>query len=173
MISTMCEPQVKRGLADNPQCWSTGDSGYLSTLRVTDKYTANSQAVPRGDVVMGSLDDEEETQRVLIGAVMTASGISCQDAWCRYVEYTGLVDVFAIDAYLAGLMPLPLEECNLLAHAVNELIDEQPLPARAPHRGATPWCADSSNTADNDALDELLRQWLLSSKRDQTGRWQP
>ncbi|MUK03564.1 hypothetical protein GM708_17695 [Vibrio cholerae] len=88
---------------------------------------------------MGSLDDEEETQRVLIRAAMVTSDISCQDAWCRYVEYTGLADAVSIDAYLAGVVSLPLEECNLLAHAVNELIDEQPPPARAPHRGAIPW----------------------------------
>jgi hypothetical protein len=79
---------------------------------------------------------------------------------------------FAQRWYLAGVMSLPLEECNLLAHAVNELIDEQPPPARAPHRGVIPWATGNPDRPeDGGALDELLRQWLLSSARDQTRGW--
>jgi hypothetical protein len=120
---------------------------------------------------MDKLDDDEETQRVLIRAAMLASDISCQDAWIRYVEYTGRVDAFTIDAYLAGIFALPLEECNLLAHAINELIDENPAPARAPHRGNIPWAIDTLAGPQEDVvLDELLRQWLLSPTRDRNRR---
>jgi hypothetical protein len=114
------------------------------------------------------LSDEEQTQRVLIKAAMVASDIPHRDAWQRYVEYSGLVDTFGVRAYLAGMVSLPLDECNLLAHAVNELIDEQPPPLRAPYRSTTKRAgtivpAGLAGVGEHDeSRDELLRQWLFS-----------
>lgn len=118
-------------------------------------------------------DKEEETQRVLIHAAMTASNISCLYAWRRYAQYTGVVDLFGIRAYLEGLVSLPLEECNLLAHAVNELIDERPPPPRAPHRGPIPWALRPSSPSERDeAPDELLTQWLMETSAETTYWWE-
>lgn len=111
---------------------------------------------------MDPWNDEEETQRVLIDAAMIASDVPSVDAWLRYFALGGAADAFDVDAYLAGLQPLPLAECNLLAQAVNELIDEQPPRPRAPYRRAA---ATTSSTAagGEEALDGLLRQWLFGA----------
>ncbi len=42
------------------------------------------------------------------------------------------IDEYEVEAYLTGIMQLPQSECNLLALAVNELIDELPPRRRAP-----------------------------------------
>ncbi|MEC5201097.1 hypothetical protein RCH21_003353 [Arthrobacter sp. PL16] len=122
---------------------------------------------------MSLLDREEETQRVLINAAMMASDISCRTAWRRYTEYTGMVDQFGISAYLAGLVALPVEECNLLAHAVNELIDERPPPLKAPHRGPTPWSLGPTSGGEHDKTrDELLTRWLMDTSAETRYRWE-
>jgi hypothetical protein len=114
-------------------------------------------------------DEEEEAQRVQILEAIEASDIPLRAVWARYFEYTGLVAVFETSAYLEGVMTLPIEECNLLAHAVNELIDEQPLPPRAPHRttmagpASVTGLGNPCNADDVVAIDEQLRQWLLGS----------
>ncbi|MDQ0734726.1 hypothetical protein [Arthrobacter agilis] len=116
---------------------------------------------------MGPQDTEEETQRVLIDAAMIASDIACEDAWLRYFGLGGTLDDFDIDGFLAGLISLPLTECNLLAHAVNELIEEQPPHPKAPYRTSR---FEPVNTGGrDDVLDELLRQWLFGST-DRTHR---
>jgi hypothetical protein len=118
-------------------------------------------------------DEEEETQRVLINAAMTASNISCLRAWRRYAQYTGIVDLFSIRAYLEGLVSLPLEECNVLARAVNELIDERPPPPRAPHRGPIPWTLSPSSPSEGDeASDRLLSQWLMDTSAETSYWWE-
>jgi hypothetical protein len=121
---------------------------------------------------MSLLDEQEETQRALINAAITASNLSCWDVWRRYAEYTGIVNLFGIRAYLGGLVSLPVEECNLLAHAVNELIDERPSPPRAPHRGPIPWSISATNLGErNTALDELLTRWLMDTPHQESRHW--
>jgi hypothetical protein len=117
-------------------------------------------------------DKEEETQRLLISAAITASNVSYENAWRRYVEYTGLVDRLGIHAYLAGIVSLPVVECNLLAHAVNELIDEQPAPPRAPHRNTPtgpPSVAECAKDIEShEAVRDIFSQLLLSVTHDKT-----
>jgi hypothetical protein len=121
---------------------------------------------------MSLLDEEEEAQRVLIIEAMTASDISCWNAWQRYSEYTGVVNLFGIRAYLAGMVSLPIEECDLLAHAVNELIDERPPPPKASYRGVIPRRTNSISTGDRDkALDDHLAQWFANTSPDEAHRW--
>jgi hypothetical protein len=121
---------------------------------------------------MSLLNEQEETQRALINAAITASNLSCWDVWRRYAEYTGIVNLFGIRAYLGGLVSLPVEECNLLAHAVNELIDERPPPPRAPHRGLIPWSISATNLGERDrALDELLTRWLMDTSHEKSHHW--
>jgi hypothetical protein len=121
---------------------------------------------------MSLLNEEEETQRALITAAITASGLSCWDVWRRYVDYTGIVNLFGVRAYFGGLVSLPVEECNLLAHAVNELIDERPPPPRAPHRGPVPWSVgpwsigETSVGKRDTALDEVLTRWLMDTSHE-------
>ncbi len=73
-----------------------------------------------------------EEQRALIGRAMEESGFSAGEVWMHYFSLSGDVDEYEVEAYLAGLMPMPATECDLLALAVNELIDELPPRLRAP-----------------------------------------
>ena len=75
-----------------------------------------------------------EEQRALTEAAITESGFSIGEVWLHYFSLSGEVDEYEIEAYLAGLMPLPALECDLLALAVNELIDDLPPRRRAPFR---------------------------------------
>lgn len=88
--------------------------------------------------IMSDYAAEEERQRCLIEAAMTAAAFVLADVWRRYVETGGHADLFELEAYLGGLMPLPVTECNLLARALNELIDEEPPLPRAPYRPEPP-----------------------------------
>ncbi|MHA7143297.1 hypothetical protein ACX80U_01135 [Arthrobacter sp. TmT3-37] len=73
-----------------------------------------------------------EEQRAMITAAIVESGFSTGEVWLHYFSLSGEVDEYEVEAYLAGLMPMPALECDLLALAVNELIDELPPRRRAP-----------------------------------------
>jgi hypothetical protein len=73
-----------------------------------------------------------EQHRGLINAAIVEAGFTVGEVWLRYFSLSGEVDEYEIEAYLAGLIPLPPLECDLLALAVNELIDDLPPRRRAP-----------------------------------------
>jgi hypothetical protein len=73
-----------------------------------------------------------EEQRILTSAAIAEWGFSVGEVWLHYFSLSGEVDEYEIEAYLSGLMPLPTLECDLLALAVNELIDDLPPRRRAP-----------------------------------------
>lgn len=73
-----------------------------------------------------------EEQRALINRAMVESGFSFGEVWLHYFSLSGNVDEYEVEAYLTGLMQLPPLECDLLALAVNELIDDLPPRRRAP-----------------------------------------
>jgi hypothetical protein len=56
------------------------------------------------------------------------------ELWLRYFALGGDAGKVEIEAYLAGLMPLPSLQHNILAHAINERLDELGPPRRAPYR---------------------------------------
>ncbi|MHA7145312.1 hypothetical protein ACX80U_11395 [Arthrobacter sp. TmT3-37] len=105
---------------------------------------------------MGDYAEDEEQQRLLIEGAITAAAFVLYDVWRRYFETGGHADKFELEAYLNGLLPLPMEECNLLAHAVNELIDEEPPLPRAPYRHPP----EALTTADTPSTFQQVRQWL-------------
>jgi hypothetical protein len=114
----------------------------------------------------GPQDEEEEAQRVLINAAMVASDVPFSDVWLRYFELGGALDGFDIDAFFAGLMSLPVAECNLIAQAANELITEQTPRPRAPYRNDPRMPAETCGRSA--VIDELLRQWLFGTTSDRT-----
>ncbi|MDQ0735725.1 hypothetical protein [Arthrobacter agilis] len=73
-----------------------------------------------------------EEQRALINAAVVESGFSAGEVWLHYFSMSGEVDEYEVEAYLVGLMPMPALDCDLLALAVNELIDGLPPRRRAP-----------------------------------------
>jgi hypothetical protein len=66
----------------------------------------------------------EDVQRSALAAGFGHSDLSLEQLWMRYFALGGTGDLTDVDAYLNGLGDLPDHECDLLAHAVNERLDE-------------------------------------------------
>lgn len=61
------------------------------------------------------------------------AGLTTGQVWLRYFSLTGNAGEYEVDAYLSGLLVLPTVQRDLVAHAVNELIDEISQQRRAPY----------------------------------------
>jgi hypothetical protein len=72
-------------------------------------------------------------QRRRIRHAMTHAGLALPEVWLHYFSISGTVDEYEIDAYLNQMIVLPTIECDKLAHAINELIDDIPPRPRAPY----------------------------------------
>jgi hypothetical protein len=57
-------------------------------------------------------------------SAMTAALLTLDEVHLHYLNSGGFFDLIEIDAYLHGLAPLPREERDCLAQAVNELLDD-------------------------------------------------
>ena len=55
---------------------------------------------------------------------MAESSLTLHEVYLHYLNSGGFFDEFEMDAYLHGLAPLPREERDCIAQAVNELIDD-------------------------------------------------
>ncbi|WP_104165728.1 hypothetical protein [Arthrobacter sp. SX1312] len=60
-----------------------------------------------------------------------AAELTVQELWLHYFSIGGNVRAFELDAYLNGVYPLPVGDRNLVALALNELIDDLPQRPRA------------------------------------------
>lgn len=69
---------------------------------------------------------------------MEQAGLDLGTVWMRYFGMTGVAGEYEVDAYLNGSLPLPDIQADLLAHAINELIDELPPRLRAPYSDQPP-----------------------------------
>ena len=74
-----------------------------------------------------------DKQRHLTRIAVRAAKLDVQDVWIRYFGLAGSVDEYEVNAYLNALTYLPPLECDLVAEAINELIDEIPALPRAPY----------------------------------------
>jgi hypothetical protein len=77
-------------------------------------------------------DRNEPEQRRRLRAAMKAVDISVSELWLKYFGLSGDAGEYEVEAYLQGLLSLPLVQRDLLALAANELIDDLPRP-RAPY----------------------------------------
>lgn len=75
---------------------------------------------------------EEEQQR-LLAACYARSRLTPEQLWMRYFALGGSQGLMELDAYLHGLTTLPRVDRDMLAHAVNERLDELAGPPRAPY----------------------------------------
>jgi len=75
----------------------------------------------------------EEEQRRLLAACYARSSLTPEQLWMRYFALGGSLSLLELDAYLNGLTTLPRVDRDMLAHAVNERLDEVAGPARAPY----------------------------------------
>lgn len=77
---------------------------------------------------MEQSDDDVSVLR----AVYRVIGLSPRELWLRYVALGGNADELSVDAQLHGVIALPPGEFNVLAHAVNEEVDDLPEAASTP-----------------------------------------
>lgn len=77
-------------------------------------------------------DPHEPEQRRRLRAALKAADINSGELWLNYFSIGGTVGEYEVEAYLQGLLSLPVIERDLLAMAANELIDETPR-IRAPY----------------------------------------
>jgi hypothetical protein len=70
------------------------------------------------------LSVDEGDQRRLLATCVERTGLSVEELWLRYFALDGEVGPVEVEAYLHGLMPLPDTQRDVLAHAINERLDE-------------------------------------------------
>jgi hypothetical protein len=66
----------------------------------------------------------EEEQRHQLVRCFARAELTMEQLWMRYFALGGALDLFELDAYLNGAMPLPRMQRDMLAHAVNERLNE-------------------------------------------------
>jgi hypothetical protein len=79
---------------------------------------------------VGDVADENRHEQVESARVRAQLTVS--ELWLRYVALGGNGDLFDIDGYLAGLVPMTAFDQNVLAVAVNERLEEIYRAARVP-----------------------------------------
>lgn len=67
-----------------------------------------------------------------------ASQLTIEELWLRYFAIGGDSGKVEVEAYLAGLTALTTLQHNVLAHAINERLDELGPSPRAPYRPDNP-----------------------------------
>jgi hypothetical protein len=75
----------------------------------------------------------EDQQQRSLAACYARSHLTPEQLWMRYFALGGSQSLLELDAYLNGLTTLPRVDRDMLAHAVNERLDEVAGPARAPY----------------------------------------
>lgn len=78
------------------------------------------------------MDPIGHRQASLLGRTMRQARLQLDEVWMHYFSFGGDVGEMEVEAYLNHALALPKLQRDLLAHAVNELIDDQPI-ERAPY----------------------------------------
>src|SRR5918998_1363349 len=79
-----------------------------------------------------SCADEDEQQRLLAVGYQRAE-LTMEQLWLRYFALGGDAGLMEVEAHLHGLMPLPALQRDILAHAINERLNELVWPRRVPY----------------------------------------
>ena len=64
-------------------------------------------------------------------AAYRQTGLTVRELWLRFLALGGNADEVSVAAQLFGLLALPPGEFNVLAHTVNEALEDLPEAARA------------------------------------------
>ena len=106
----------------------------------------------------GSSRGESECRHQLFDTARRRAECTITDLWVRYLALGGRLDLFTIEAYLSGLVPLPPDQQDVLANALNEALDDLCEAAKVPYlhtiiRAREPFYEDPVKV-----LDELLER---------------
>lgn len=81
-----------------------------------------------------ALGEEESAQRQGFEHSLPNADVSVEELWLRYFALGGQAGQFEVEAYIHGAMALPALQRDVLAHALNERLDEISSPGpRAPY----------------------------------------
>jgi hypothetical protein len=75
----------------------------------------------------------EEEERAALQAAYEHTDLTLEQLWMRYFALGGEADLVDVDAHLAGLLSLPTNQHDMLAHAINERLDEVVSEHRVPY----------------------------------------
>jgi hypothetical protein len=95
---------------------------------------------------------EPSSQHQQFTAARRNAGWTLEQLWIHYIALGGTLVVFDLDAYLAGLTPIPPDQQDVLACALNERLADLHQTTRIPYLSAL------ANPPDQDAVTELLEQ---------------
>ncbi|MHA7174828.1 hypothetical protein ACX80B_17365 [Arthrobacter monumenti] len=73
----------------------------------------------------------QQTQQRSTSLAANDADLTPEDLWLKYFSVGGDLGELELDAYLHGLYPLPAADRDLIALALNELIDDLPQCRRA------------------------------------------
>ena len=96
-----------------------------------------------------ALGDEESEQRRRFAESLRHADVSIEELWLRYFTLGGHAGQFEVEAYIHGAMALPPLHRDILAHALNERLDE--LYSRAPR---APYSVDAPEDTPDGGPDE-------------------
>ncbi len=88
-------------------------------------------------------DPHESQQQRMLAVALKSVQINVGEHWLKYFSLGGEVGEYEVEAYLQGLLSLPVLQRDLLAMAANELIDKFP-------QGNAPY-SDELGSPDGDS----------------------
>ena len=118
----------------------------------------------------GFQDSPEEEQRRALRSALEVADLTLDQLWTRYFALGGHADLLEVEGHLQGLLSLPPGEVNVLAHAVNERLDELFTEHRVPYdppvrrgRASGPFAAllrlaEAAHSAPPDRLPALVAE---------------
>jgi len=101
-----------------------------------------------------ALGDEESEQRRRFADSLRHADVSIEELWLRYFTLGGHAGQFEVEAYIHGAMALPALQRDILAHALNERLDE--LYSGSPR---APYSVDAPDKTPDDGADDASGDW--------------
>jgi hypothetical protein len=81
-----------------------------------------------------ALGKDEDEQRLRFEELLRNADMRSEELWLRYFSIGGIAGQFEVEAYIHGAIALPALQRDILAHALNERLDEMEDPdGRAPY----------------------------------------
>jgi hypothetical protein len=81
-----------------------------------------------------ALGKDEDEQRLRFEEMLRNADLRIEELWLRYFSIGGVAGQFEVEAYIHGAIGLPALQRDILAHALNERLDEINAPdGRAPY----------------------------------------
>ena len=71
-----------------------------------------------------ALGKDEDEQRLRFEEMFRNADLRVEELWLRYFSIGGVAGQFEVEAYIHGAMALPPLQRDILAHALNERLDE-------------------------------------------------